>query len=205
MLRSVLLLTVFCSQSAFADDAEGRENHTSDLPELIERFVDDVHCFPRLTDSQKPILARGSKAADAVRSRLFYSPGDSWRKPVCMLYLLAMMGPDAREALPKLKELQQDERTHKYVLHFARTAEASIRDDIAELTRLATQEKDMGRVALYVLQHRGDRAAGSAGELVRYGSENRSQRRYVLAALKSISPSHFAELDALAETVASRK
>jgi len=106
--------------------------------------------------------------------------------PVQHIYLLAMIGPPAKGAIPALDEMVARHSRSRYVRHFAETAKASIKGDVNELARLATQTWDVGYVAVQVLESLGAAAHEAAPALAKAAMERGSSAKRCLKALQKI-------------------
>lgn len=164
----------------------------ADLPLLLNAAQEQTHCFPKPTDASRAVVHLGSPAVPEIVARVKLRRTMSWPKQVDNLFLLTQLGPAAKGALPVLDELVDSTATHKYLRHYAETAQAAIQQDVAALARLAAARLDYGQCALYAIETMGTKAQAAAPTIRELARKKPSNKRYQ-AVLQAIDP-------ALAET-----
>ena len=198
LLLSVCLIPVSGEESKSSDvDALVSNPTVEQLPELFQVVRKQTHCFPDGNKSgMRAIVSLGKPSVPYLASQVRAFQGKSWTTQVRYLYPIVKLGPEAKESLPAVERLIEDEKTHKYIRHYALTARAAMSRDVETLTQLATKNPDFGAIALEALGDIGQDARSAAPALAELARIKRHRSPKLLPVLEKLDPR-------LAEEVAS--
>ena len=140
-----------------AQETEGvlaRQAKVADLPELLELYKKQTHCFPKQSPTSEAICSLGKPAVPHLITKLEIVKDSTWPGQARYAFLVGLIGADAKGAKPALNQLlERKPRVSPYIEHYVAAANASIDSDLEKLEQLANVPKDYGDVASILLEH----------------------------------------------------
>ena len=187
LLRMVIFFMPAINLALPTQDLENGKSEVPDLRALLQTIEAEVRCFPKRSESVLGITELGKQAVPELiqRVQLLHK---TWKAPVRYAYLLAMIGPDAKAALPCLERMSEDPKSHRYVKTVTSFATASIREDYPALVQLASDGEIGWQIALDILSFRGTAAKTASGPLAGLARKPGGRSRYFLETLQSVDP-----------------
>ena len=164
----------------------------SPKPEHLTTLVGALRgsgCKAKHTDVGDAIVSLGSRSVPSLVARLESS--DKWWIQLEAVYLLGLIGPDAKKALPALDKFVS-QKHHPLPAKNARVAIAAIRGDLKTLIPIIDQRgAGANDFAMELLGRMGPKARAALPALEKYIADHRpsNTRSTAITAIKAITRS----------------